>query len=61
MFCITLHNDYANGGAGNATLLNHQGIPLRIMQNKIAFMQFYAKLCIFMQKSYAKSCSLALF
>ncbi len=35
------------------------GVPQRIKQNKIEFMQFYAKLCIFMQKGYAKRCSLA--
>ncbi len=46
-------------GPGNAMVRSHCGLPPRIMQNEIAFMQLYAKLCISIQKSYAKSCSFA--
>ncbi len=62
MFCINLHNDYANGGAGTRQFGAIGGSLRGLCKTRLHlcnFMQIYAKLCIFMQKSYAKSCSLA--
>ena len=57
-----MHNDYANGGQETRRFGTFGGrlrelCNLRLHLHK--FMQNYAKLCKFMQKSYAKSCSLA--
>ncbi len=41
MFCITLHNDYANWGTGNTVVLSHWRSVWGLCKTRLQFMQLY--------------------